>query len=179
MVTICGPRGHTKMNTIYQSEATYSLVWQNATTFLKLQRVYSRADATMVTCRLMPNIVWQIVPRLRPCWSTVYCQIEHVFAHMVAAAYLGVSKWTNSAPKCYEATPNFLTWKYTMQFILRKVLGRSESDRSPYKRTARSTNIRITHYNYSPKRGGANGGGGRWGGNFFMEWRNGMVGVCM
>ena len=46
--------------------------------------------------------------------------------------------------------------------------------------TARSTNLRVTHYNYSPQRREHEWekGGGE-GVIFFMEWRNGILGVCM
>ena len=68
-----------------------------------------------------------------------------LFVHVVDRDLSGASLNERTArQKHYERTANSLTLKYMIQFILRDVSERPGGNRSPYNRTARSTNLRVT-----------------------------------
>ena len=105
----------------------------------------SMKTAYRTRIRLSNRLYRPTVPSLRP-WDTGQTDMfVHVVDHVVAAATIWASLNVRTArQKHYERTANSLTLKYMIQFILRDVSERPGGNRSPYNRTARSTNLRVT-----------------------------------
>ena len=105
----------------------------------------SMKTAYRTRIRLSNRLYRPTVPSLRP-WDTGQTDLFiHVVDHVVAAATIWAPLDERTArQKHYERTANSLTLKYMIQFILRDMSERPGGNRSPYNRTARSTNLRVT-----------------------------------